>query len=1022
MNIAIDTYTPTKDTNITPTNATYPNPAHVVGKKTTPTNKINIINMSSKAPTTTEAYKDTTSPATASGTNGNGLTMEDIMEKASTTNPELQKDYMVVMSHCVSSEDYQKLAKDGFTPSDIDAETFVTMADRIKATLASSGVEVAGYTDTLDTDTLEAITGAITQALKIEDMSDDMVKYLVENNQPPTIENLYIADYSTAEDLPQKQGYYSDGAYLAKKADEIDLDNIIDQIQQTVTKAGFIGEENETAINTAKWLVESGIELNPDNLINAYNLKTLSLPLDKDTVTNLCINAVINGKSPYEANLTGEATIDQQSAKIIEEANNITDAQIHEAVEKGIDLNLKNLSNITTTGDTTDPTEASLKEIQAKRQMEEIRLMMSEEANRHLLRQGISIDTTDLSDLVEMLKQTEAQIKQTLYKGGNVDTNEQLEDLYNETLTKTDELANMPASILGPIAAKIGTYSIDDLYEAGTNSPEYDKTSEYEKLMTSPRSDLGDSIKKAFRNVDDILTELGLETSDSNRRAVRILGYNSMEITKQNIETIKQADRQVNDVIDKMTPANVLKMIRDQKNPLNMSMDELEDYLNKNKEESLEDSEKYSKFLQKLDQSGSITEDEKEAYIGIYRLFNQIEKTDGAVIGSIVASGAQMNFKNMLSAVRTSHNKNMDISIDDGFGALSELITGTKAIDAQINQGFNSATENENNSNNKNQEKYYASLSGQINKELSDKTDVSKLRETNINADTTIENFKDQLEDIRLENEDDYEEYQDYKDSLNQAMQASDEVIQELLDYSQPITTYNLEAAMLLNANRNEVFGKIEKMSKNFADDDIFEDTDSFIDGLEEKETVYDLYDEIIKSARQTLDNYLYNPNPDYVDIKAAQNMYKELSLMGSLSRQENYQVPMNLDGEVTNVNLIIYHNKEDAGKVSITLENNALGKIAAEFQVDEDKISGMVACQNSEAKEYLGGITDTLSEAFDNKDVNISLVWSDSINLEMFGEDRDKDNNLVTTRELYNTAKVFLKSLKNIGGNQHEN
>jgi hypothetical protein len=1020
MNITIDTYTPTtKNSTITPTNATYTNPAQTTGKLKT-TN--NIINMSSKAPTT-EAYKDTTSPATASGTtttNGNGLTMEDIMQNAAATNPELQKDYMVVMSHCVSSEDYQKLAKDGFTPSDIDAETYVTMADRIKATLASSGVEVAGYTDTLDTDTLEAITGAITQALKIEDMSDDMVKYLVENNQQPTIENLYIADYSTAEATPQKQGYYSDGAYLAKKADEIDLDNIIDQIQQTVTKAGFTGKESETAIDTAKWLVESGIELNPDNLINAYNLKTLSLPLDKDTVTNLCINAVINGKSPYEANLTGEATIDQQSAKLIETANNITDAQIHEAVEKGIDLNLKNLSNINTTEDSTEPTETSLKEIQAKRQMEEIRLMMSEEANRHLLRQGISIDTTELSDLVKMLKETEAQIKQSLYKGGSVDANDQLENLYNETLTKTDELADMPASILGPIAAKIGTYSIDDLYEAGINSPEYNKAGEYEKLMTSPRSDLGDSIKKAFRNVDDILNDLGLETSDSNRRAVRILGYNSMEITKDNIETIKQADRQVNDVMDKMTPVNVLKMIREQKNPLNMSMDDLEDYLNKNKEESLGDSEKYSKFLQKLDQSGAITEDEKEAYIGIYRLFNQIEKTDGAVIGSIVASGAQMNFKNMLSAVRTSHNKNMDISIDDGFGALSELITGTKAIDAQINQGFNNATENE--SDTKNQEKYYASLSGQINKELSDKTDVSKLRETNINSDTTIENFKEQLEDIRMENEEDYEEYQTYRESLNQAMQASDEVIQELLDYSQPITTYNLEAAMLLNANRNEVFGKLDKMSKNFAEDDIFEDTDSFIDGLEEKETVYDLYDEIIKSARQTLDNYLYNPNPDYVDIKAAQNMYKELSLMGSLSRQENYQVPMNLDGEVTNVNLVIYHNKEDAGKVSITLENNSLGKIAAEFQVDEDKISGMVACQNSEAKEYLGGISDTLSEAFDNKDVNISLVWSDSINLGLFGEDRDKDNNTVTTRELYNTAKVFLKSLKNIGGNQNEN
>ncbi len=42
-------------------------------------------------------------------------------------------------------------------------------------------------------------------------------------------------------------------------------------------------------------------------------------------------------------------------------------------------------------------------------------------------------------------------------------------------------------------------------------------------MMTAPRKDMGDSIQKAFRNVDDILEDLGLETNDSNRRAVRIL-------------------------------------------------------------------------------------------------------------------------------------------------------------------------------------------------------------------------------------------------------------------------------------------------------------------------------------------------------------------------------------------------------------------------------------------------------------------------------------------------------------------
>ena len=73
-------------------------------------------------------------------------------------------------------------------------------------------------------------------------------------------------------------------------------------------------------------------------------------------------------------------------------------------------------------------------------------------------------------------------------------------------------------------------------------------------LMTAPRKDMGDSIQKAFRNVDDILEDLGLETNDSNRRAVRILGYNNMEITQDSIQSVKEADMQVTGVIRRMTP------------------------------------------------------------------------------------------------------------------------------------------------------------------------------------------------------------------------------------------------------------------------------------------------------------------------------------------------------------------------------------------------------------------------------------------------------------------------------------
>jgi hypothetical protein len=191
------------------------------------------------------------------------------------------------MAHTVSEEDYKKMSEEGFDPGSTDPETYVTILDRIKATLAESGVNIEGYTDTLDVDTLEEITGAVTQALEIKNMSDDMVKYLVENQKSPTIDNIYKAGYSTTDNMVQSQGYYSDGGYYAKKADNIDIDNILDSIEQVVTKAGFTDEEEQDAIETAKWLVESGIELNPDNLTNAYNLRTLELPLDKDTITQM---------------------------------------------------------------------------------------------------------------------------------------------------------------------------------------------------------------------------------------------------------------------------------------------------------------------------------------------------------------------------------------------------------------------------------------------------------------------------------------------------------------------------------------------------------------------------------------------------------------------------------------------------------------------------------------------------------------------------------------------------------------
>ena len=84
----------------------------------------------------------------------------------------------------------------------------------------------------------------------------------------------------------------------------------------------------------------------------------------------------------------------------------------------------------------------------------------------------------------------------------------------------------------------------------------------------SPRSDLGDSIQKAFQNVDDILRDNGLELTEANKRAVRILGYNQMDLTKESIEGIKLYDTKVNQMFKNMQPSVTVEMIRRGKNPL----------------------------------------------------------------------------------------------------------------------------------------------------------------------------------------------------------------------------------------------------------------------------------------------------------------------------------------------------------------------------------------------------------------------------------------------------------------------
>ncbi len=197
---------------------------------------------------------------------------------------------------------------------------------------------------------------------------------------------------------------------------------------------------------------------------------------------------------------------------------------------------------------------------------------------------------------------------------------------------------------------------------------------------------------------------------------------------------------------------------------------------------------------------------------------------------------------------------------------------------------------------------------------------------------------------------------------------------------------------------------------------------DSFIDGLSDAKQAGASYQEIINEANKAVEQMIYNGGADNtkIDVKAAKALYKGLSLAGNLAREENYEIPMNIRGEITSVNLKIYHNAAQTGKVAVTLDTQTLGKVAAEFDVTGDRISGMIVYENRAQKTELTQLEEAVKQELGKaggRKTSISLVHTKSLELNRFGQDRDAGGAAkeakVSTGELYQTAKAFLTVIR---------
>ncbi|MDO4508872.1 MAG: DUF6240 domain-containing protein [Lachnospiraceae bacterium] len=876
---------------------------------------------------------------------------DEIKAKASMKNVSLENNAFAVMATSMSADDVAKMADEGFSPSEMTDFETVTVLDKIKATLVKSGVDIKGFTDDLSKEEIEQIAGssayanAIEAALKetalpatIENVteisealnvsgeltipSDDAKKYMINNCPEPTVNNFYIANHSSSADTSaNRASYYMDETgYVGKNPTDADIESLSPQIEKIISDAGL--SVNEQTINEAKWLINKDIPLTKENLTNLENLESVSFPLDTETVALSATSALAEGKNAKEGLLSDPESIHIKAAKFVESLN--------------------------------------FDDVAKRRILEETRLILTLEASVSLLKKGINLDTKDLEKLVDDLKQAEKEsYAPFLMDNDEVDIKKYDDeltlklDVFKQTVIAIENVKTAPLSVVGDVAFSEKTPTLNEVAELSDKAKsEFSKAERsYETMMTMPRYDMGDSIKKAFRNVDDILEDLEIEATRLNEKAVRILGYSGMEITEANIEKAVKAEVAVENVITHMTPARTLKMIRDGFNPLDTDIYELSNELLSEDEDT--GNTKYTEFLYKLEKSSEITESEKSAFIGLYRLFRKIEKSDGKLVGDVIKADERLTLSNIISASRSDRQVGTDIKIDDSFGALEKLITHGESITDQILQGFRT-------------------------KELN------------------VQYAKEEADEIR------------------NIITKEEAIVRALENADSPKSPINMAAANMLLNSRGTIFKGLlkglDEEEKDVFDKEINELADSFDDEDSVKNAINSFTEktqEIIKNKAQIADKY--------IDVKSLKLLNKQLSIINKMADSRTYEVPVIINGSYTSINLKIVNDTENAGKVKAYFETEETGRVSAEFDLRDGKVSGIITTENSFFEGVIKEREDSFKEEFKGAGVEISsMYYVNKRGISVKGNYTDEnDVSTPATKQLYSVAKAIIKAVQ---------
>ncbi|MCM1307065.1 MAG: DUF6240 domain-containing protein [Butyrivibrio sp.] len=908
--------------------------------------------------------------------------MESLKQQA-----EILKDNLSAIFNKMDTGAAVQMDEDGIDINNTDAEKIVTVVEQIQIKLAmycedfeasvdidaeavkqvigdgAAAFKIAGELKKNGIkptkDNVSELMGALEMAERIGSIDDGMKAYLMQNNMAPTVGNVYI---SANAGYVNKSGVISDSEWR-----ELSV-----QAQKILREAGRDAtDENLTRV---RWMLDNDIQVTAESFERLEALDEAEGLLGTEELIDRIAASMTEGKAAKDALISGKPLPWEEAVTAVRTVEKAADGAVAALAASEGEYTLEALAEIIVKGETAEPDKNDYKYVKASRELQEIRLMMTLEAAWTMERNGISVNTSDISVLVDELKKYELNIFNLNREQGDGEVTLMEVEQVGMAMSAIDSLRFVPSAVIGSVVEAKEEPTVNALtYHAPAVTAKAEAAGNaYEALSTEVRSDLGDSVSKAIKaSTGDILSGMGYEDSEANRRAVRILAYNGMEISRRNVDRVKSIDYSVNELFKNMTPQRVLNMIREGYNPLETNVEELNAYFINMSENIRPEAEKYSEFLYRMEKSGEITKEEREKFVGIYSLISRFQKDGMRAAGALMSQRLELTMGNLLTAYMSRKDRNMDLTADDTVYSAEH----------------------------KDKVTYYKNLLGGISGRLTPEAfeSMEGLDEM------TPEQFAQAVRESETARDDAV--YAKYTETARDAAKLADEVL-KLITYNEiPATYNNLMAAQAVSSNAGDIFDEYKKRTGDE------EAEERLLEALESRDSAQSEYDSLMEQARRLVGDAVGTVD-SYIDMETMRLLGNNMELIGTLARKNNYQIPYETGDGTGIINLKIIETGENTGSFVIKMTDERFGELTVEAKADSQSVRAQIMCTNPEGEELLGVKSREISEALKQRGVKEVRISVSRTKAQPDGKSAVKEG--VSTEALFGAAKIFVKGLAN--------